>query len=204
MANQKIIIPHYDMDGNLVGIRGRSYNIDDLIDGRKYMPAYLEKQCFKHPLGSCLYGLHENLAAIKKHKKIMLVESEKSVMQCYGYYGENCFVAATCGSSISPVQIDLLLKLGVEEVILAYDRENDTNPESEQTREYEQKLLKVVLPLTKYMNVYIVMDYEGLLPPKGSPSDMGQETLEKLMKKKIYIPSPEVDFKKERKRAAKK
>ena len=54
------------------------------------------------------------------------------------------------------------------------------------------------------MNVYIVMDYEGLLPPKGSPSDMGQETLEKLMKKKIYIPSPEVDFKKERKRAAKK
>ena len=204
MANQKIIIPHIVMDGKLVGIRGRSYNIDDLIDGRKYMPAYLEKQCFKHPLGSCLYGLHEKLAANKKHKKIMLVESEKSVMQCYGYYGENCFVAATCGSSISPVQIDLLLKLGVEEVILAYDRENDTNPESEQTREYEQKLLKVVLPLTKYMNVYIVMDYEGLLPPKGSPSDMGQETLEKLMKKKIYIPSPEVDFKKERKRAAKK
>ena len=31
-----------------------------------------------------------------------------------------------------------------------------------------------------------------------------EETLEKLMKKKIYIPSPEVDFKKERKRAAKK
>ena len=46
MANQKIIIPHYDMDGNLVGIRGRSYNIDDLIDGRKYMPAYLEKECY--------------------------------------------------------------------------------------------------------------------------------------------------------------
>ena len=204
IANQKIIIPHYDMDGNLVGIRGRSYDTNDLLDGRKYMPAYLEGTCYRHPLGSCLYGLHENLEAIKKHKKIMLVESEKSVMQCYGYYGENCFVAATCGSSISPVQIDLLLKLGVEEVILAYDRENDTNPESEQTREYEQKLLKVVLPLTKYMNVYIVMDYEGLLPPKGSPSDMGQETLEKLMKKKIYIPSPEVDFKKERRRATKK
>ena len=108
------------------------------------------------------------------------------------------------GKIKSNITMKDLQKLGVEEVILAYDRENDTNPESEQTREYEQKLLKVVLPLTKYMNVYIVMDYEGLLPPKGSPSDMGQETLEKLMKKKIYIPSPEVDFKKERKRAAKK
>ena len=134
----------------------------------------------------------------------MLVESEKSVMQCYSYYGENCFVAATCGSSISPVQIDLLLRLGVEEVILAYDRENDTDPESELTKAYEQKLLKTVLPLTKYTNTYVVMDYEGLLPYKGSPSDNGRETLEKLMKKKIYIPSPEVDFKKERRRATKK
>lgn len=37
IAQNKAIIPHYDIKGNLVGIRGRSFSQTDIDSGRKYM-----------------------------------------------------------------------------------------------------------------------------------------------------------------------
>ena len=190
-ALDKIIIPHRDIDGNLIGIRGRSYNPIELSEGKKYMPVFIEKDIYNHPLGQNLFGIYENKETIRRLKKVLICESEKAVMQTSTFYGtNNCFCVATCGSSpLSQKQIDLLLSLGVEEVILGYDREFRGGKGDADTIEYEKKLLKVVQPLAAYFNVYVIMDYEGKTGYKDSPTDSTKETLEYLMKHKIFIPS---------------
>lgn len=188
-ALQKIIIPHHDIEGNLIGIRGRSYDPIDLSEGKKYMPVYIEGDLYRHPLGKNLFGLYQNKETIKRLKKVLICESEKSVMQAASMYGiDNCFVVATCGSSLSQAQIELISQLGVEEVILGYDKEFQGKRGENDEVLYEQKLLKLVQPLTQYFNVYLLMDFEGLLGYKDSPTDRGKDVLEKLMKNKIYVP----------------
>ena len=39
----KIIIPHRNINGELIGIRGRAYNPIELDDGKKYMPVRIQK-----------------------------------------------------------------------------------------------------------------------------------------------------------------
>lgn len=216
-AMKKIVIPHYDIDGNLCGIRGRSFDPDEVADGKKYMPVFIGQQCYKHPLGQNLYGIYENQDVIRKLKKVAVFEGEKSVLLCASYYNKykevinpdtgeqtweyenNNFAVATCGSSFSQQQLKLLLGLGVNEIIFCYDKENDDNRDSELTQNYEAKLLKITQPLTKYVNVYVVMDYDGYLDYKDSPTDKGQETLEKLMKKKQKVFAIEADTERQRK-----
>lgn len=196
IANQKIVIPHRDINGALVGIRGRSYNPIDLDGGRKYMPEFIEDKIYNHPLGAYLYGLDKNKDTIARLKKVCVFESEKSVLLTEGYYPGNNFSVASCGSSgLSSMQLDALLSLGVQEIIFAYDRENDDNPESEQTLRYEAKLLRISQPLTAYFDVSVLFDYTPyvLLGPKDSPADRGKEVLETLMKNKIHIAGKSVE-----------
>lgn len=77
----KIIIPHRDICGNLIGIRGRNLNEEELAAGRKYMPITVEGKTLKHNLGDTLYGLYQNKDAIVRSGRLFLVESEKSVLQ---------------------------------------------------------------------------------------------------------------------------
>ena len=187
-ALHKIIIPHRDIDGNLIGIRGRTYDPFELAEGKKYMPVFIQGDMYNHMLGKNLFGLYENKETIRRTKKVLIVESEKAVMQCASYYGvDNCYCVATCGSSLSQDQINLIMKLGVTEVILGYDREFQGGYGDADTEEYEKKLLKTVKPLTLYFNTYIIMDYDHLTGYKDSPTDCGKEILEKLLKQKIYI-----------------
>ena len=192
---QKIIIPHRDGEGNLIGIRGRSYNVFDLDNGKKYMPAFMGERMFNHPLGGFLYGLDKNKDVISRLGKVCIFESEKSVLLTEGYYPGNNFSVATCGSAgLSEAQIRELMQLGVREIIFAYDRENDGDPNSDKTKEYEAKLLRIALPLTVYFEVSVLFDYSPyiLLGPKDSPADRGKEVLEALMRKKIHIQNEEV------------
>lgn len=187
-ALHKIIIPHRNIEGKLIGIRGRTYDPFELEEGKKYMPVFIQGTMYNHMLGKNLFGLYENRETIKKIKKVLIVESEKAVMQCASYYGvDNCFCVATCGSSLSQDQINLIMQLGVTEVILGYDREFEGHFGDPDTDAYEQKLLKTVKPLTLYFNTYIIMDYDHLTGYKDSPTDCGKEILEKLMKQKIYV-----------------
>ncbi len=187
-ALHKIIIPHRDIDGNLIGIRGRTYDPFELEEGKKYMPVFIQGDMYNHMLGKNLFGLYENKETIKRIKKVLIVESEKAVMQCASYYGvDNCFCVATCGSSLSQDQINLLMQLGITECVLGYDREFKGGFGDPDTEAYEQKLLKTVKPLTLYFNTYIIMDYDHLTGYKDSPTDCGKEVLEKLMKQKIYV-----------------
>lgn len=184
----KAVMPHYDINGNLIGIRGRSFLKSDLDDGKKYMPIYYGQTSYKHPLQFNIYGIYQNKQTIKKVKKVILFESEKSVMQCESYYPDNNFSLALCGSSFSNYQRDMILSLGVDEVFIALDKQykNEllTDEDNEEYNQYVKKVKKIADKLVNFVNVYIIYCDDDRLDYKDSPSDKGKIILEQLMKGK--------------------
>jgi hypothetical protein len=189
-----IIIPHYNINGELVGIRRRSLQEKD--KNNKYMPEMIEGITYTHSLNLNLYGLDKHMKGILKTKKVVIAESEKSVMLAHEYYGEDAFVVATCGFNISNWHRDVLLSLGVEEVMLAFDRDYDLlsftdvdeeDLEYKKCKRYVNRINSLARKLTPYFTVYILYDYEGLTGLKCSPFDCGKEILEKIMKQKTEV-----------------
>ena len=132
----QITIPHRDMDGNLIGIRGRYLNQQDIENIGKYVPIQMNGQFLSHPLGSVLYGLWVTKDKIKACKKALIVEGEKSCLKAYSYFKDNSYVVATCGSTISLTQQKILLnELGVEEIIYMPDKDYKGDPDSFATKE---------------------------------------------------------------------
>lgn len=186
MKDDKIVIPHYDINNDLIGIRGRALREEDISTGKKYMPLIVEGKIYNHPLGLNLFGLNHNKEAIKRIKKIIIFESEKSVMQCDTFFDEDCFAVATCGMSISKFQKDIILSLKPKEVFIAFDKQF-SEPNTQEAYDFGEKVLKQAYPFTPYATTYVVWDDLGLLPYKASPSDMGKEVLLELMKNKYEI-----------------
>jgi len=186
IKDDKIVIPHYDINSNLVGIRGRALREDDILAKKKYMPLIVEKQQYSHPLALNLYGLNHTQETIKKIKKVIIFEGEKSCLKCEDFYGENNFSIAVCGMSISPQQRSMILSLQPKEIFIGFDKQfKDTN--SNEAYKFAEKLLKIAMPFTPYCQVYILWDDANLLDHKDSPCDKGKEILEVLMKHKYEI-----------------
>ena len=194
LSQKQIIIPHYDTDGNLIGIRAR--NLDEFklkhLGVGKYMPIYLENKLYNHNLSKNLYGYNITKDAIRRTKKIALWESEKSVMKCQEFYGENNFSVALCGHSLSREQRDLILNSGATEVIFCLDKDY-TVEDSEEGRKCAESVLKECYKLAPYMTTYLLWDTDetDLLGYKDAPCDRGEETLKTLMKNKYEVFSKE-------------
>ena len=75
IKQNKIVIPHYDSAGRLVGIRARALEEEDIAMG-KYMPIMVNGVIYTHKLHFNLYGLYQNKAAIKKYHKAVIFEGE--------------------------------------------------------------------------------------------------------------------------------
>ena len=192
LTNQ-ITIPHRDMNGRLIGIRGRYLSDYDAQVFGKYVPLYINGEFLSHQLGSNLYGLHVVKDKIKQCKKIMLVEAEKSVLQAYSYFRDDSFVVGLCGFNITFTQIKIMLKeLKVEEVIVGFDRDYEEADSFEATA-YYQKIIKKVAPLVPYCRVYLVLDKKDRLGYKDSPTDKGKDVLIELMKEKVLITMEDVN-----------
>ena len=182
ISQNKIIIPHYDVGGRLVGIRGRALDEWEVENIGKYMPVRLEQTWYKHPLGLNLYGLYENQENIKKSGICYVFESEKSVMQCESFSGLNCAVAV-CGSQFNKYQLNLLIKTCTpKEIILCFDSEEV----GEETK-YFDKLWAICQKYKNYANFSFVYDRLRLLNLKDSPSDRGEETFRKLLEKRTRV-----------------
>lgn len=191
-ANNYIIIPHRNIQGKLVGIRRRSLNPEDAKN--KYMPLFLEGTLYEHPLSLNLYGLYENQKAIREQKKAIIVEGEKSVLLSDTFYGNKSITVATCGFNVSDWQMNALLKLGVREVVLGFDKDFDERYEDKYKRNdniykeylhYKERLESLASRMSPIFNVSLIKDTTGLLSLKDSPFDKGKKVFEKLEKSKI-------------------
>lgn len=183
ISQNKIIIPHYDIDNNLIGIRGRALNPEDIVMG-KYMPVMIEGKLYVHPLMFNLYGINVVKENLKKFKVAIIAEGEKSPMLMNSMYPDRNICVASCGSSIHKYQINLLRDLGVERIIVAYDNEGKTWREKD---EYYYKLKNICLKYKNLCQMGFLFDNENLLELKDSPFDRGKEVFEKIMKKVVTV-----------------
>ena len=181
-----IVIPHYDIDGNLVGIRERTLVKENEVYG-KYRPAILNKKMYNHPLGYNLYNLNFSKENISQIKKAIIFESEKSCLKMASMFGESGDISvACCGSNLLSYQVQLLLSLGVDEIIIAFDRQYQDVGDKE-WKQWTKKLTKLHDKYGAYVQISYMFDKKHLLGYKDSPIDRDKDTFMTLWKNRIII-----------------
>ena len=186
ILNHRIIIPHWDEEGNLIAIRCRNLQEHLVEAGFKYMPITFGGRLLSAPTGKYFYGLNFNKENIKRIKKVILVESEKAVMQLDSILEDNIGLSLM-SSSLSLIQVELLRELGVEEVIVALDKEYEEYGSVDE-KNYAIKIRKgIINKLLPYFNVTVIWDKEDLIGFKDSPTDRGAEIFWKLMNNRIRV-----------------
>lgn len=156
----RITIPIRDELSTLVGVKGRL--IENDLDECKYI--YLEP-C---PKSRILYGLYKTLSYIKAEKKVIVVESEKSVLKLWSKGIRN--VVAIGGHDLSKVQVEKLIRLEVEEIILCYDE--DVFRDEENGKIDKKEYLNEVQKFIEQQKVSVMVDLNGeILNKKESPAD---------------------------------
>lgn len=148
------------------------------------MPIVLDGKTLSAPTGQYFYGLFQNIENIKKTKRVILVESEKAVMQFETMYPNNNIALALSSSNLSQYQIDILKDLGVEEVIIALDKEYEKSGTREEMV-YALKVDKSLVSKLSLFNVSVIWDFGGLINKKDSPLDRGKEVFNKLYNNRI-------------------
>ena len=161
-----ILIPIYDYSGQLVGCKARSNNPDCAPEDRfwAYIP-YAKTQV--------VYGWFQNFQRISEKQAVIVVESEKGVLQAASF---GCEIAVGIGGhNMSGVQARYIKLLGTKRIIIAFD-------EGISEEEIKSECRKV----NYRKNVYYIYDEDHLVLPKGSkdsPVDHGSKGLQTLMKK---------------------
>jgi hypothetical protein len=185
-SNQGIVIPHYNIDGKLIGIRERTL-IKENEDSGKYKPAILNYKMYNHSLGFNLYNLNNSKNIIKKIKKVIVFEGEKSALLYQSYFGiDNDISVAVCGSNLTNYQVDLLLSLGVSEIIIAFDKQFKEIGDGE-WKTWTKKLTDINKKYSSKVLISFIFDKENMLGYKDSPIDKGKEIFLELFKKRVII-----------------
>lgn len=166
-----ITIPIRDNIGALVGVKGRYFGEPDEYHS-KYL--YLEK-CNKSKL---LYGYWQNKNYIKNSNSIIVVESEKAVMQLATMGIRN--VVSTGGKTISKYQVELITRTGCTPLI-AFDQDVQV-----------EELQGIAEMFMCGISVYAIIDKENILDEKQSPSD-DEAKWNYLIKNHIYKISKDGD-----------
>ena len=187
LSQNKITIPHFDINGRLIGIRGRALNPEELEEGQKYMPMHIGDIWYSHQLNFNLYGIYEHQEGIKARRSAIIAEGEKSVLLDDGYYNKLSNTVACCGSHINKYQISLLANtLGANEITIAFDKEY-TDWRSNEAREYRMKIENMCKRYKGQATFYYIWDMDNLLGYKDSPFDKGKEVFEQLYKHRIKV-----------------
>lgn len=180
-----VVIPHYDLNNRLIGIRQRTMIEEQANTYGKYRPWLYKDIQYSSSLGMNLYGIHKNKDNIKSLKKVIVVEAEKSVIQAENILGrENNITVATCSFNITKFQMQILISLGVEELVFGFDKDYETG---EQFKKYIQKIEKLFLRFNRQVNISMLYDKNNLLGYKCSPFDCGKETFNKLWENRVTL-----------------
>lgn len=184
--NQGIVIPHYNIDNQLIGVRERTL-LKENEDKGKYIPAIIMGKMYNHPLSFNLYNINVSKNNIRRIKKAIVFEGEKSTLLYGSYFGlENDISVAACGSNLINYQVYLLLSLGVEEIIIAFDRQYKEIGDDE-WKKWTEKLQHINDKYHSLVQISFMFDKKNLLDYKMSPIDNGKEIFLELFKNRIII-----------------
>jgi len=184
-GGDQITIPHFDIDGRFIGLRGRTLCDEEAKRYGKYRPVIINKQMYNHPLGMNLYNLNNSKEYIKLMRKAIVFESEKSCLKYQSYFFTDISVAC-CGSSLSNHQMQLLLDLGIEELIIAFDRQFKELGDDE-FKKLTNNLTKLHEKYKNYIKISFIFDKEMKTGYKDSPIDCGKDLFLELFNKRISL-----------------
>ena len=187
----QITIPHFDINGRFIGLRGRALCQPDIDMYGKYRPIIIphgEKPLlYNHPLGMNLYNINNSKNNIKQTGRAIIFEGEKSSLLYQSYFGiENDISVACCGSNISAYQIQLLKDCNVKEITIAFDRQFQEIGDDE-FKHLTNNLTKINDRYKNYVDISIIFDKKMITGYKDSPIDDGADTFLKLWKERIKI-----------------
>ena len=183
-ARQACISIPVVFNGQLVGVRGRYTREQDVAKG-KYRPiCMLDGTVLKFPSSACLYGYDQNKVAIENSRQVVLFESEKSVLKAPSFGIDNAL--AVFGSNISKQHIQLLLELGVNDVVLAFDSDYKQVGDDE-FKFFVVKMKKLAAKLKPYFSVSIVYNNQGYDMYKCNMMDIPYEQAMKLWESRVKI-----------------
>ena len=168
--DNRIIIPIRNEYSDLVGAKGR-LNGDADEDNPKYL------YTIPVAMSQILYGLSENYQYLYGND-IIVVESEKSVMQAWDFGVRN--IVALGSNSLSEKQTKLLLQLQPKRVIIAMDE----GLEFEQTKRNADMIKNfggILTPEIWYWDA----DQDLDILPKSSPTDSGREKFKEIMEEQL-------------------
>ena len=184
--NYGIIIPHFNMNNQLIGIRERTL-IKENEENGKYRPAIINGKMYNHALGFNLYNLNNSKDNIKLIKKTIVFEGEKGCLLYASMFGiDNDISVACCGSSLIAHQFNLLYDLGIEELIVAFDKQFQEPGDAEWKR-WIKKLENIDKKYSPFVKVSFMFDKENLLGYKDSPIDKGKEVFLQLFENRFSI-----------------
>jgi hypothetical protein len=185
-VNDGIVIPHYDINNHLIGVRERTL-VKDREQWGKYLPAKINSTLYNHPLSFNLYNINNSKDNIRAMKRVMLFEGEKSCLLYRSYFGkENDISVSVCGSSLINYQVKLLMSIGVEEIIVCFDKQFKEKGDEEFKR-WTKKLTKIHEKYSPFILISFVFDKKDLLDYKMSPVDKGKDIFLQLYKERIYL-----------------
>ena len=107
LVSTGVLLPCRDVNGRVVGYAIRQVNVE---------PKYLNSTDFRK--SEVLYGLYENLEAIKSQRYAIICEGQFSAIRVWDSGHRN--VVATLGATMSPTQAHLLTPY-VDRVVVLYD-----------------------------------------------------------------------------------
>ena len=183
--NCGIVIPHYDINNRLIGIRERTLIKEQAEQYGKYMPARIGGKMFNHPLSFSVYNLNYSKENIQKIKKAIIFESEKSCLKYASYFGtENDISCAVCGCNLLNYQFHLIFSLGIDELIIGFDKQFKEIGDNEYIK-WVAKLKNISNKFSSYCNISFLFDIKNLLDYKDAPVDKGDKVFLQLFKERL-------------------
>ena len=140
---------------------------------------------YNHPLAFNLYNINNSKENIKKIRKVIVFEGEKSCLLYASYFGIDSDISvACCGSSLSTFQINTLLSLGIDEMIIAFDKQYQEIGD-EEFKSWIKKLKQISQKVRKFTQVSFIFDTEKILGYKDSPIDNGKDKFLYLLSNRL-------------------
>lgn len=159
--SDRLVYPIRNIDGKIVNISGRTLD-----------PQWKEKKLRKYTYFqgwdggmSVIYGLSENIDAIKKRREIIIFEGCKSVLLAATWGIED--TGAILTSHLNERQMKTLIELGCT-VVFALDKDVALRDD------------RHIAQLKQFVNVEYIYDKDGLLGEKDSPVDRGEKVWRQL------------------------
>lgn len=172
--SDRICLNWRDYNGFLIGSIGRLDQRKVFADQQKYLPTLIN---FKK--GDHIFGIDINKEHIKKAKKIVIFEAEKSVMQAYSMGFRLCGAVGHAFMSVN--QLKVLQYLGVKDIFFAFDEG------LENTEEIVRKLKTLIDTNGFDFQAHCIIDKNNSIMTKyskNSPSDLGEQRMYKIFRDK--------------------